>query len=315
MAETDAAGIDTVDIDRLLSSTLKRVAEPGDPTGVADLIRSRMAAGDTGTSAGGPQLPSGFGGWTPWLGAGLAVAIIGGAVGASGLFNPAAGAAGAPAFIATGQSVSGGLCPGETGAATFGGGERVLALKRSEDSGWVAVRNPATYSGLVWLPVSVVVVDAGERRIGSLPIGGCLVPIVTAEVEPPAPDPLPAPAPQPEPVPGPKPPPVPPLPVGDTQAPVIQQAWATPTTLYSTQTAIIHVTASDNVAVTGVTASWSGPDSGTATLSKVGSEWQLSYTFPASAASGTVTFTLTARDAAGNLSAAQTVAITGIFFG
>jgi hypothetical protein len=39
------------ELDELLSATLKRVAEPGDPAGVADIIRSRVDAGDTGSPA------------------------------------------------------------------------------------------------------------------------------------------------------------------------------------------------------------------------------------------------------------------------
>ncbi|MHA6693500.1 Ig-like domain-containing protein [Homoserinimonas sp. A520] len=317
MAEIDTADID---IDELLSTALKRVAEPGDPTGVADAIRSRMDAGDTGTPVDGPLLPRSSG-WMPWVGTGLAVAILGGAVGASGLFgaglfaSPAT--ASTSAAIAAGQSVSGGLCPGDTGAATFGGGERVLAVKRSDDSGWVAVRHPASTAGLVWLPTAVVVVDHGQAAIDSLPVGGCLIPVVSAGEENPAPAPAPEPAPQPEPGPGPAPAPVPlpEPPAGDSQAPAIIQAWATPTSVYSTESTTIHVTASDNVAVSAVNATWTGPDSGSAALTKVGSEWRLVYTFPASAPSGTVTFTLTARDAAGNASPSQTVPVTGIFFG
>lgn len=317
MADLDATDIGTVDIDELLSTALKRVAEPGDPTGVADAIRSRVAAGDTGTPADGPIL-QGSGGWLPWLGAGLAVAIIGGTVGASGLFGlglSTSSATASTAAIASGDSISGGVCPGEKGAATFQGGERVLALQRSDDSGWVAVRNPANRAGLVWLPTSVVVVVDGQPAIETLPVGGCLEPVVSAAEEPPTPEPAPQPEPEPTPGPGPAPAPPPPPPAGDTQAPTMMQAWATPTSLYSTETATIHVSASDNVGVTAVNATWSGPDSGSAALTRVGSEWQLSYTFPASAPSGTVTFTITARDAAGNPSAPHTVPVTGIFFG
>jgi hypothetical protein len=308
-----------LNIDELLSSTLKRVAEPGDPAGVAELIRSRVASGDTGTPSG--QSPFGSGAWLPWAGGGLAVAIVGGVVGASGLFGGLAGtpadASAAPAAIAATDPISAGSCPGETGETTFRGGERVLAVKRTDDSGWVAVRHPAGHDALVWVPTSVVVVDAGQSGVDSLPVGGCLTPVVTAADDAPAPDPAPAPGPQPAPTPesGPVPAPPPPPSTGDTQAPAIQQAWATPTSLYSTESAVIHVVASDNVSVGSVSASWIGPDSGSAALTKVGSEWRLSYTFPASAPSGTVTFTLTARDVAGNVSTPQTVNITGIFFG
>lgn len=39
------------DIDDMLKGSFERLAEPGNSAGVADLIRSRVAAGDTGTSA------------------------------------------------------------------------------------------------------------------------------------------------------------------------------------------------------------------------------------------------------------------------
>ena len=42
MADFDA-------LDELLSGSLKRAAQPGDSAGVADTIRARVAAGDTGT--------------------------------------------------------------------------------------------------------------------------------------------------------------------------------------------------------------------------------------------------------------------------
>jgi hypothetical protein len=49
------------DIDVLLKGSFDRLAEPEDSVGVADLIRSRVAAGDTGTSVAGATAP----GWTP----------------------------------------------------------------------------------------------------------------------------------------------------------------------------------------------------------------------------------------------------------
>ena len=51
------------DIDVLLSASLKRIAQPGDAAGVADAIRARVDAGDTGT----PATASGFGARPWWL--------------------------------------------------------------------------------------------------------------------------------------------------------------------------------------------------------------------------------------------------------
>lgn len=55
-------------LDELLSSSLKSAAEPANSAGVADAIRARVAAGDTGTSVASSTAP----GWTPprprWIG-------------------------------------------------------------------------------------------------------------------------------------------------------------------------------------------------------------------------------------------------------
>jgi hypothetical protein len=45
------------DLDALLSTSLRDAAVAGDSAGVADVIRARVAAGDTGTPASGPEAP------------------------------------------------------------------------------------------------------------------------------------------------------------------------------------------------------------------------------------------------------------------
>jgi len=62
------------DIDVLLSASLKRIAQPGDAAGVADAIRARVDAGDTGT----PATASGFGArpWWLFLLSGLLVILV-----------------------------------------------------------------------------------------------------------------------------------------------------------------------------------------------------------------------------------------------
>ncbi|MCA0216771.1 MAG: DUF4491 family protein [Actinobacteria bacterium] len=62
------------DIDVLLSASLKRIAQPGDAAGVADAIRARVDAGDTGT----PATSSGFGSrpWWLFLLSGLLVILV-----------------------------------------------------------------------------------------------------------------------------------------------------------------------------------------------------------------------------------------------
>lgn len=300
-----------VEMDELLRTTLKRVAEPGDPTGVADAIRSRVVAGDTGTPASRP--PFDRGSWLPWIGTGLAVALVGGAIGASGLFGQPATAE-APSAALVSDTVSAGLCPGATGAATFTAGTRVVATARTDDAAYLAVRSDRT--SIVWLPTEVVSLDSGE--ISSLPVDGCLVPLISegeASPEPgPAPDPAPEPEPPPAPAPAPAPAPVPPPPpVGDTQAPTGLQASANPPVIYNSGSTVLTASASDNVAVTGFSVTWSGAHSGSAQLAKAGGQWQYTYTPPASY--GDVTFTFTAHDAAGNASATTSVVVSHQYFG
>ena len=77
------------DIDSLLRDSFARIAEPGDPAGVVDSIRTRMDAGDTGT----PASSSGFGdrrGWFwPYVAGAVVLGILGWALGVSGVFTPA----------------------------------------------------------------------------------------------------------------------------------------------------------------------------------------------------------------------------------
>lgn len=271
--------------------TLKRLARPGDSTGVADLIHSRVAAGDLGTPAESSGFASGWFGesalpWIPWIGAGLVLAVAGTALGFSGALagSPEPGPA---VFFAT-ETVSAGFCPGDTGAATFAAGERVLAIARSEDSAHLAVRDPFTHSTTVWLPADVVNVDAGEADIATLPVSGCLVPVVTAETAEPAPPPPPA-----------------PTPTKDTTAPTLANASGDPVAcgpaLTYPETTVISVFASDNVAVDGVSITWTGEETGAAEMMKSGSTWSFTYD-PDGNVDGDVDFTLIAHDAAGNTS-------------
>jgi hypothetical protein len=298
-----------VDVDELLRTTLKRVAEPGDPTGVADAIRSRVAAGDTGAPA--PQ-PSGGGWWLPWAGAGLVVAVAAGAVGASGFFGGPAPVV-AETMITVSASAPGLDCPGGSPVTSFSANDRVLATARSDDGAFLAVRDGYDYSSIVWLPTRLVALDS--EGIAELPVDGCLEPQVSHEPDP-EPEPSPPPAPHPEPQPQPAPVPVP-APTPDTTAPTPLQWWADPTTIYCPSnagpnfpgTTTIHLMASDSVAVTGATVSWSGAASGSGAMTASGGEWRFSYTAPA-AASGGITFSVTARDAAGNVSAARSMPVT-----
>jgi hypothetical protein len=295
------------DIDTVLSESLKRVVEPGDPTGVAELIRSRVAAGDTGTpSDGGSGFAAGSGWtWLPWAGAGAVVAIVGAAVGASGVFGSLQPAGSAPApGLSVSQVTSGLDCPGGSAVVSFRPGDRVLAVARSDDSAYLAVRSPFDRADTVWLPVAAVDVDEGEPAVSSLEVGGCPEPVVT--VAEPSMPPTPT-----------KPPtkPAPPKsPAPDTTKPTLGTPSGTQnigcTAGYGSkpETTTITIPASDNTAVTGVSISWSGADSGSGSMSKSGSNWTFAYN-PPDSTFGNVTFTMVAHDAAGNHSAAKSFVV------
>lgn len=296
------------EIDDLLGASLKRLAHPGDAAGVADAIRSRVDAGDTGT----PASSSGFGGgilsWLPWLG----VIVVAGAVGTGG---GVAGLAGHPRVeeVLSGSSgaivqhVSAARCVNGPIVAQLRAGERVLATARSEDSAWLGVRNPVTLLDTVWLPAGAVTVDDGQADLASLPVGGAC-PTSTVAVDPPPVVAAPV---------------APPGSGGgnpgggggspaapDTTAPSIGQGSASPNPIhqngFSPDRSTVTVSASDNVGVTSVTATWAafGPNpGGSASLSPSGNSW--SFVFgPAASAGATyqVPITITARDAAGNQS-------------
>ena len=299
-------------IDQLLGESLKRVAEPGDPAGVAELIRARVAGGDTGTPSNGGEFTSGGPGsgwpWLPWTGGALAVAIVGGTIGATGVFGilaPPEVVAGAEALapsLSVSHVASGLDCPGGTPVVGFHPGDRVLAVARSDDSSHLAVRSPFDRADTVWLPVSSLVLDEGQGSIDSLEVDGCDEPVITLL------PPIVAPEPKPEP-PAPKPkPPAPPAP--DTTKPVL----GTPSGVQNIgcaagypgkpETTTISVSATDNKAVTGVSISWTGAASGSGQMSKSGSTWTFTYN-PPDTTFGNVTFTMVARDAAANQSPAK----------
>lgn len=301
---------DNLSLDELLGASLKRVAEPGDPAGVAEAIRARVDAGDTGTPSTGNEFGAGSGGgwpWMPWLGGAVTVAVVGGVVGASGVFGslrpgePASALGDAPSLSVT-HVTQGTDCPGGSPVVGFQPGDRVLAVARSDDSAHLAVRSPFDRSRTVWLPVSVVEIDAGQAPVASLPVDGCLEPTVTL-LPPPEPEPEPEPEP---PADEPAPPQQPQPPAPDTTPPTLGapsgvQNIACAGGYPKPETTTIAVSASDNKAVTGVSISWTGEDSGSAQMSKSGSVWTFTYN-PPDTTFGNVTFTMVARDAANNVS-------------
>jgi len=79
------------EIDDTLRQALSRIAPDADSTGVADAIRARVAAGDTGTPATSSGFRTGIRGWLPFLILIVVVAVLGFGLGMSGLLgHPAA---------------------------------------------------------------------------------------------------------------------------------------------------------------------------------------------------------------------------------
>jgi hypothetical protein len=295
------------ELDGMLRDALQRAAQPGDSTGVADAIRSRVAAGDPGTSVAASTAPGwggGVSGWLPWLGLIVLAGIGGTALGASGVI------AGEPREILAGytavldDSAPAASCPGGPVIDELFAGDRVLAIARSEDSGYLGVRDPNDFARTLWFDRAVVVVDAGQADVDSLPIEAC--PVATVEVI----EPTPVPTEEPEPEPEPEPAPVP----SDTTAPSLANANANPKTISmqgfpecGPTASVISVNVTDPGGVQSVKATWTG---GSALLNRSGSTWSFSFSEDTIGFTDTnYTITLTATDSSGNVGSTA-VAVT-----
>ena len=230
------------DIDDVLRQSFARIAEPGDPAGVAEALRARMAAGDTGT----PATTSGFGGrrgwYWPYVAGAVVLGVLGAVLGASGAFT-----ADVPAAVQSPTATAETAQPTQT-------------------------------------PTPTVSATATAQ------------PTPTEEASAP---------------------PAPPAPVADTAGPTLGGASATPDddvcaddsyAAYYAITSTISVVANDNVGVTGVHISWAGADTGSGEMT-AGASWTFVYNPSQNAQTGTVSFTLVARDAAGNSSAPATTTV------
>jgi hypothetical protein len=293
------------DVDSLLRDSFARIAEPGDPAGVVDSIRARMDAGDTGTPAdsSGFGSGSGLGSWLPWGAMVVVAGLVGTGLGLSGLVgSPAAGVV-PLTVLAVDATTDAYDCPSGAAVSTFSANERALVVARTEDSEWLAVRDSYDYSHTVWLPASVVSVDAGQGDVDAVPVQDCVVPEVVVNT----------PAPVPVETAGPKTPdkPTP----GESVAPTIQKISAVPTVIVNDQQTVVEVQASDNVGVTGVNIVISGAYTGSGTMTKVGNVWQFSFSIADDNYYGNITFTARAVDAAGNQSAPSAVVVDHQYFG
>lgn len=102
-------------------------------------------------------------------------------------------------------------------------------------------------------------------------------------------------------------------PAPDTEPPVILSLFATAQEVTPGQTVSIVAQATDNVGVTGIRLAWSGEEdglpAGTAEMTPSQTGWVFTVTVPKLDRGGTVVFTATARDAAGNRSEQAAVAV------
>jgi hypothetical protein len=279
-------------LDELLSGSLKRAAQPGDSTGVADAIRARVAAGDAGTPAPSTGSAPGFGGslgWLPWVGAIVVLGLVGGALGVTGVFGHPTTVVLQSALSAPAAGVSAASCPGASGTVPLDGGEHVYAILRTADSGYIGLRDPSNTATTIWVPSSALV----QTDFSGLPIGGCGTPSIVpvpVVVAPPVVTPV-----------------KPGKPAKDTSAPSVGK----PTVATNENChVVITTTASDNVGVTGVTITLSGVNSGSHQMSAVSGHWQYEMTQPPVFSSGLTTFTVVAHDAAGNSSSPMSVNAT-----
>jgi len=284
MAEFDA-------LDELLSGSLKRAAQPGDSAGVADTIRARVAAGDVGTPAPSGSAP-GFGGgpagWLPWVGAIVVLGLVGGVLGVTGVVgHPVDSVTVSTSSTLMPPTVQASSCPDGPVVASVERGARVVALARSADGAEVQMRNPSDVNQLVWIPVGELVSDSGQTPVAGLPVGPSCptvtvaqAPVVVTPVTPGTPTKPGAPK--------------------DTTAP----SEGKPTATFGNCHTTISVTASDNVSVTSVSISWTGTNTGSGAMNRVGGHWEyVTNGFH----DGSTTFAVIAHDAAGNASPSNSV--------
>ena len=288
------------DVDSLLRDSFARIAEPGDPAGVVDSIRARMDAGDTGTPAdsSGFGSGSGIGSWLPWGAMGVVAGLVGAGLGLFGMVGSPAAEVVQLTVLAVDATTSAYDCPGGAAVSTFSANERALVVARTEDSEWLGVRDSYDYSHTVWLPASVVTVDAGQGDVDAVPVQDCVVPevvvntpapVVTKEPEKPATDAAPQ-------------------ITGITQSTKeIHQSGFAP------DHADVNVTAVDDHKVTSVTASWPaspGVTAGSVNAVFGGGTWNFTFgPFANPGFSSTATITIIAFDAAGHQSAPRTITV------
>jgi len=310
------------DLDDILRESLGHLAEPGDTAGVADAVAAKAAALGGG-AAGGGAAGGGFAGWViPVV---LGMVAVGGGV-TLGVTSAGAGGSVAPyspVTIWNGDGIPAAACPGGPEVTSLDGGARVLAVARSEDGAYLAVRDPEALTHTVWVASGSATADPGED-VTTLPVLDCLEasaapsPSVTPSVTPsekptvkPTPEPTKTSSPKPTKTSKPKPTKTPdPKPVDEK--PTLGVAKWSPATIVGdaddndgacehAKSATIKISAADDHSGLKVTGSADFYNQGLSRVSHSGSSWVFKYeAIYNSGAAKDVTITFTAKDSAGH---------------
>ncbi|MES1211932.1 MAG: hypothetical protein ABUT11_00135, partial [Leifsonia sp.] len=111
-------------------------------------------------------------GLLPWVGGVVALTVVGGVLGVTGVFGHPVKDVTVPVdSILMPPTVQAESCPGGPVVASVERGARVVAIARNADGTQVQVRNPRDVLQLVWVPTSQVDADTGEAAVSSLPLG------------------------------------------------------------------------------------------------------------------------------------------------
>ncbi|MCE9621945.1 MAG: hypothetical protein K8R99_06345 [Actinomycetia bacterium] len=280
-------------------------------------------------------------------GLGAAGLLVGGALGFTLLRPDDSGGSAATVDV---QQYSLYDCPDGAATGSAYAGDRVFVIGRDESGGWYEIRDPRNQSSVVWVPTGAVNPD----EVIDVPVHECAEPIelivagaettttvletttTVGQTTVPGTTPVttknttkattPATTPQgttPQgTTPATSPPTTPTTAAPDTTKPIASSPGRSPDTIYDAatdnvncpETSTLTVTATDNVAVTGVTGTYSGVGGSPKAFTKgAGNTWSATFGPFSGLAAGfnsTITIVIVARDAAGNTSNAVQTSVT-----
>jgi hypothetical protein len=229
----------------------------------------------------------------------VALVVVGGVLGVTGVFgHPAEQVTVAVNSILMPPTVQAEACPGGPVVASVERGSRVVAIARTADSAQVQVRNPQDVSQLVWVATSQVDADTGEGAVSTLPIGPACPTLFVAQ----APVVVPV-------------TPVVPSKPGKPVTPVTPDTTPPSVTSVAVLTnenchVIVTAAATDDVGVSSATVVLSGVNTGSHAMTFAGGHWQFVLQQPPVFSSGSTTFTVTVKDAAGNTSSKKSTTVS-----